>query len=96
MQKESRKCDSLKVAFYKKDQLIEDLVKNNLSSFEEFILERNKKAEAIKELEDIKREMKNINKKRFSLGITVGPALTSSFKIEPAFMFGLSYSLIKF
>ncbi|CAA0254929.1 hypothetical protein V2605_03415 [Tenacibaculum maritimum] len=41
--KESRKCDSVKVAFTQKSLLLEDLIKNNVTMFNELEQERIKR-----------------------------------------------------
>ena len=43
MQRESRKCDSVRVALAKKDALVTDLIENNLKMFADFNAEREKK-----------------------------------------------------
>jgi hypothetical protein len=95
MIKDSRKCDSLFAALKAKDELINNLTKNNLLSFEEFFSERQKKQKAIIERNKAFEKMNSLKNKRLSIGIGVGPALTSRFKIEPAITLGINFKIFQ-
>lgn len=96
MVKADRKCDSVRSAMFKKDELINDLINSNLKSFQEFMEEREEKKKAIEAREEAAKKLKNFDAKRFSLSLTVGPVVTQEFKFAAGIMFGISYNIFRF
>lgn len=94
--KESRKCDSIKSAFWKKDVLINDMVQNNVNMFDEFMKERALKQEAIKDRSAAQEELKEFNNKRFGIGFSIGIGATPDFEFKPIVALTLHYTLIRF
>lgn len=99
MIKDIKKCDSVKVALIKKDTLITELTKNNLEMFSNFSNERNKKKQAIKERDKAQQKLNSFKRKKFNLGLSVGPVIyttNESFSFKPAVLIGLNYSIFSF
>lgn len=94
--KESKKCDSVRVALVKKDSLVLELIENNLQMFSEFSAERLLKNEAIKQREDARLELDKFDRKRFGVGFSVGASLGPDFTVQPAIMIGINYSIFRF
>ena len=99
MIKDIRKCDSVRVALLKKDTLIFELTENNLQMFSDFSIEREKKKQAIEARNEAQRKLDKFDRKRFSLGISVGPGM---YVANDKIAFGsnialtLHYSLFRF
>lgn len=96
MQKESRKCDSVRVALNEKDSLILDLVDSNLKMYDDFNAERQKKEAAQSDLDKAQKKLNSFDKKRFGVGMSAGATLNSSFEVKPAILIGISYSIFRF
>lgn len=94
--KESRKCDSLRSAFENKSILINSLIENNLSMFEDFQEERADKKKAIAEREKAEKELRNFDKKRWGLGFSAGYYFTSDLNFQPAIGVSINYSVFRF
>ena len=94
--KESRKCDSIKVALNKKDILISEMAFNNLEMWEDFKSEREKKNEAIEARSAAQEAMNKINDKRFGLSIGIGAGLDSEIKVKPVVALIVSYTFWRF
>lgn len=96
MQKEARKCDSVRVALVEKDGLILDLVQNNLQSYEDFTNEQKKKEEALKRMYEAQEKLRKFDSKRFGIGFSAGATLNSDFEVKPAILIGVNYSIFRF
>lgn len=96
MQREARKCDSVRVALDKKNELVSELIQNNMTMFEEFTQEREKKNEAIKARDEAKRKLDAFDKKRFGIGFSTGVTLDSDLQFKPAFLIGVTYTIFRF
>lgn len=96
MQKESRKCDSVRVALEKKDALILELLDNNLKMFKQFTEERAIKTEALEVMNETRKKLDKFDKKRFGIGFSAGATLNSNFEVKPAILIGVSYSIFRF
>ncbi|CAA0149627.1 hypothetical protein TMP227_10110 [Tenacibaculum maritimum] len=62
--KESRKCDSVKIAFNKKSILLQSLIKNNLQMFNDLELERIKREQLQIQLQKTNKSLLKLSKKR--------------------------------
>ncbi len=62
--KESRKCDSVKVAFTQKSLLLEDLIKNNVTMFNELEQERIKRNKLQSQLQKTNEDLLKLTKRR--------------------------------
>lgn len=96
MAKESKKCDSLKVAFNSINNLVNSLADNSIKTFSEFLKEREKKEKAQAEAEEIRKELLSLDRKRFGIGISTGVGVNSDFKFYPAILVGINFSIIRF
>lgn len=99
MIKDIKKCDSVRVALLKKDTLIFELTENNLQMFSDFSAEREKKKQAIEARNEAQRKLDKFDRKRFSLGISVGPGMyvaDNKIAFGPTIALTLHYSLFRF
>tara|TARA_R110000782_G_scaffold239000_1_gene325351 strand:+ start:970 stop:1257 length:288 start_codon:yes stop_codon:yes gene_type:complete len=94
--KDVQKFEVLKIAYAEKEVVLNDLIDLNLKAVDEFNAERLMKNEAIDRKIKLEKEINKLNQKRFSIGITVGPAVLADFKIQPAITLGLNYSIFRF
>jgi hypothetical protein len=62
--KESRKCDSLKVAHTKKSILLQDLIKSNLTMFNDLERERKLRESLQLQLKSTNKDLLRLSKKR--------------------------------
>jgi allophanate hydrolase subunit 1 len=94
--KESRKCDSLRVAFENKSVLIEDIIKSNNQMYIDFQNERDLKNQALKRKIDAENELKKLDKKIFSIGFHFGSTVDKDWNPVPVISVGLNIHLFSF
>jgi hypothetical protein len=80
--KESRKCDSVKVAFRKKSILLQGLIKHNLSIFSDLEKEKSKREQLQLQLQKTNKDLLNLSKRKRNVwlygtgGVAVGVIIT--------------------
>lgn len=94
--RESQKCDSLRVAYEAKEQLIQDLIMNNLDLYKQFSFERDLKKSALEDYREAKKEIDLIDRKRFGVGLHFGTTFDKEWKPVPVISIGLNINIFSF